>query len=306
MLPLPPFRWEAPDQLSQLAALASTPGARLVSGGTDLLPSMKHRLFRPDVLVSTRRVPELRQVTARPDGSLSLGASLTLRELAALPELRASFPALAAAMGTVATPTIQAMATLGGNLMLDTRCMYYNQPAGWRAALGGCLKCEGTLCHVAPRGTGCYAAHSADTVPVLMLLGAKAVFETPAGPLTRLVGELQAADGRDGPPVPVGAVLTRLELPAPTRPVAYRKLRERGAIDYPLLLTAVAPTGTGWEAVISAVGPRPITVIADTREGLADAVHRAVQPLPTHQQASTWRKRMLRVEVSRALAQLPA
>ncbi len=306
MLPLPRFSWEAPDRLPDLVRLAAEPGARLVAGGTDLLPSMKHRIFRPGTLVSTRRVPELRTLRVGADHSLSLGAALSLRELARHAEVRTHFPSLALALGSVATPTIQGMATLGGNLMLDTRCMYYNQPSGWRAALGGCLKCEGTLCHVAPRGAGCYAAHSADTVPVLMLLGATAVFATPNGELPIAVGELYPEDGREGPRCPPGAVLVRVEVPAPQRAVAFRKLRQRAAIDYGLLLTAVAPTPEGWEAVISAVAPQPIRVAAPTREALADAVHKAVQPLPTHQQASTWRKRMLRVEVARALASLPA
>ena len=95
--------------------------------------------------------------------------------------VRAHWPALADAAGTIATPTIQAMGTLGGNVMLDTRCMYYNQPAGWRKALGYCLKREGTVCHVAPKGRGCYAAHSADTIPALWLYGASAEFATRQG-----------------------------------------------------------------------------------------------------------------------------
>ena len=305
MLPLPLLRWEAPHQLVDLVRLAAEPGARLIAGGTDLVPSMKHRIFRPALLVSTRRVAELRAVAVAADGACSLGAALTLQEVAAHPHVRTAFPALAAACRTVATPTIQHMGTLGGNLMLDTRCMYYNQPAGWRSALGGCLKCEGTLCHVAPRGTGCYAAHSADTVPVLMLLGATARFVTVAGETCVPVAELYTDDGRDGPKLPTGAVLVAVELPPPSRPVVYRKLRQRGAIHYALLLTAVAPAPEGWEAVISAVGPRPVLVSAATRPALIDAVYQAVQPLPTHQQSSTWRKRMLRVEVGRALAALP-
>jgi 4-hydroxybenzoyl-CoA reductase subunit beta len=305
MLPLPRFAWEAPDRMSELVALAAEPGAKLMAGGTDLVPSMKHRIFRPSLLVSTRRVAAMREVRVQADGACSLGASLTLRALAAHPHVRAAFPSLAAAARTVATPTIQAMATLGGNLMLDTRCMYYNQPAGWRAAVGGCLKCEGSVCHVAPKGTGCYATHSADTVPVLILLGAVAVFATQTGEVSVAVQDLFGNDGREGVTAPHTAVLARVEVPAPRRPVAFRKLRQRAAIDYALLLTAVAPSADGWQAVVSAVGPRPILVTAATREQLVLDVHRAVQPLPTHQQSSTWRKRMLKVEVARALAELP-
>ena len=303
MLPLGQFAWEAPDRLAEVVALARVPGARLLSGGTDLIPSMKHRIFAPSVLVSTRRLPELRRIERRPDRSLHLGAGITLREIARHPDVLREFPALAAAARTVATPTIQAMATLGGNLMLDTRCMYYNQPAGWRAAIHGCLKCEGSVCHVAPKGSGCYAAHSADTVPVLTLAGAVARFQSGNGELAIPVADLYGGDGRDWIRVPPGAVLVGVELPPPTAPIAYRKLRQRGAIDYALLLTAVTRREEGlWEAVISAIGPAPIRVTADSPEALVEAAFSAVQPLSTHLQSVPWRKRMVRVELSRAIA----
>ncbi len=304
MLPLPNFLLEAPDTLATAVQLAAEPGARLLSGGTDLLPSMKHRLYTPRLLVSTRRLAVLREVGAASGGGLRLGAGLRLAEVAAHAEVRARFPALAAAASTVATPTIQRMGTLGGNLMLDTRCMYYNQPAGWRAALGGCLKCEGSVCHVAPRGSGCYAAHSADTVPVLWAYDAVAEVATPAGTIRVPVADLYSNDGRTGPALPDGSVLVALELPPAAAPVGYRKLRQRGAIDYALLLTAVQERSDGWRAVLSAVGPRPVVIEAPTPDALAEAAYAAVQPLATHQQAVTWRKKLVRVEVQRAAAAL--
>ncbi len=305
MLPLPRVRYEAPDTIAEAVRLAAEPGARYLSGGTDLLPSMKQRVHQPAVLISTRRLPGLRGVASGEAGSLVLGAGLTLRELAIHPDVLNRYPALAAAARTVATPTIQAMGTLGGNLMLDTRCVYYNQPSGWRAALGGCLKCEGHICHVAPKGKGCYAAHSADTVPVLSLLGAVAVFEALSGTVRVPVAELYDGDGRDWITAPREALLTHVELPAPGAPIAYRKLRQRGAIDYGLLLTAVQRHEEGFRAVISAVGPAPITVSAPDALALEDAAYAAVQPLATHLPAATWRKKLVRVEVRRGVRLLP-
>jgi len=304
MLPLPNFALEAPDTLAAAVQLAAEPGARLLSGGTDLLVSMKHRLFVPPLLVSTRRLAVLREVGAAPGGGLRLGAGLRLAEVARHAEVLARYPALAAAAATVATPTLQRMGTLGGNVMLDTRCMYYNQPAGWRAALGGCLKCDGSVCHVAPRGAGCYAAHSADTVPVLWAYDAVAEVATPSGTTRISVADLYSNDGREGTVLPEGSVLVAIELPPAPASVGYRKLRQRGAIDYALLLTAVQARPDGWRAVVSAVGPRPVVVEAPTPDALAEAAYAAVQPLATHQQAVTWRKKMVRVEVLRAAAGL--
>ncbi len=299
MLPLDPFALEAPDTWAAAQVLLATPGAKLVAGGTDLLPSMKHRLFRPRLLVSTRRLPGLRDVRETSDGGLELGAGLTLREVSRLPIVRSRYPALAAACATVGTPTIQAMATLGGNVMLDTRCVYYNQPEGWRAAIGGCLKCDGTVCHVAPKGKGCYAAHSADTVPVLWLYGARLRFVEREIPVAEMYQDDGIAWHRAG-----ADVLTHVSLPARSGVVVHRKMRTRAAIDYGYLLVAAARGDAGYRAVISAVGPMPIEVVGATPEALAEAAFSAVQPLGTHLQPAPWRKKMVRVEVGRAALEL--
>ena len=303
MLGLAPFAYEAPDRLSDALALCAEPGAMPIAGGTDAIPSLKHRLFAPKLVVSLRRVQGLNAITEEADGTLSIGAGVRLSVLAADARVRAHWPALAAACLTVATPTIQRMATIGGNVMLDTRCMYYNQPEGWRHALGFCLKREGTLCHVAPKGPGCLAAQSADTVPVLWLYGARVVLASVSGERMVPLLALFTDDGASGTIVTRGEVLTRILVPR-GRSVGHRKLRTRAAIDYALLLTAVSVDDVGARAVLSAVGPRPIQVRAPTITELPDAAFAAVQPLGTHLVAPTWRKRMVRVEVRRALEDL--
>jgi len=302
MLPFPAFAFEAPTTIDELLPLAAAPGARLLAGGTDLLPSLKHRLFQADVLVSLGRVEALGTITEE-SGGLSIGATATLRDVARHPVVLAQYPALASACRTVATSTIQAMGTLGGNVMLDVRCLFFNQPDGWREAIGGCLKCAGTVCHVARSGTGCYAAHSADTIPVLWLLGADLELASAQG--VRVVGidTLYKTDGIDRLAIEPGEVLTRIRLPAPTGPVVYRKVRLRGSIDYPALLTAVRRDGDGATAVLSALGPQPLAIVADRAAELPELAWQAARPLNTHAISTVWRKHMVRVEVQRALAE---
>ncbi|MCB9763302.1 MAG: FAD binding domain-containing protein [Alphaproteobacteria bacterium] len=315
MLPLPDFDLHTPRTVSEAARLLTElPGARLIAGGTDLLPSMKYGLFEPPALIRLSRVRDLDAIEITEDGA-AIGAGATLRAVAAHPVLRARLPALAAACRTVATPTLQAMGTLGGNVMLDTRCLYYNQSTFWRGALGGCLKCETggpPLCHVAPRGKGCYAAHSADTVPVLMLLDAEVELVSVRGRRRLPLAELYGDDGRTWLNKAPDELLTRLFvpwLPEGAR-VVHRKLRARGAIDYPLLLTAVRLDPDGGRVVLSALGPRPVEIegvaaamTARDVEAVADAAYAQAAPLSTHAWPSTWRKKMVRVEVRRALAQ---
>ncbi len=303
MLGLPPFRYEAPERLADAVALCAEPGAMPIAGGTDAVPSMKHRLFSPTLVVSLGRVSGIRGIAEDADGALSIGAGARLSDVAADERVRAHWPALADACRTIATPTIQRMGTLGGNVMLDTRCMYYNQPEGWRTALGYCLKREGTVCHVAPKGPGCLAAQSADTVPTLWLYGAHVVLASASGTRRVALSDLYTADGADGLAIRRGELLTHIVVPRGGA-VIHRKLRTRGAIDYALLLTAVTIGDTGARAVLSAIGPRPIEVRAPTLAELPEAAFSAVQPLGTHLVAATWRKRMVRVEVRRAVDDL--
>lgn len=307
MLPFPRFSYEAPERLADALALLAEPGAMPVSGGTDLLPSMKHRLFEPTVLVSTRRIEGMRGIEPTADGGLAIGAGVTLRDVARSALVRRGWPALAAACATIATPTIQNMGTLGGNVMLDTRCMYYNQPAGWRASLGYCLKREGTVCHVAPKGKGCYAAHSADTVPALWLYGAVVELVGKGGVRQIPISAFYADDGIAWMKAERGDLCTRILLPAAVGSVTHRKLRTRQAIDYAWLLLAVQRPAEGpLRAVLSAIGPRPIVVEGEDPATLAENAFRATQPLATHLLAAPYRKRMVRVEVRRAAEALVA
>jgi len=303
MLPFPPFRLEQPETLDQLLHLAAAPGASLLAGGTDLLPSLKHRLFSADVLVSLGRVSSLCGIEER-DGGLHIGATTTLRDVANHPVVQRRYPALASACRTIATSTIQAMGTLGGNIMLDVRCLYFNQPDGWRESIGGCLKCEGEVCHVARTGTGCYAAHSADTVPVLWLYGCQLEFQSAGGTRTLGLDDLYGEDGIDRLRTAPGEVLTGIHLPAPQGATVHRKLRLRGSIDYPALLVGVRQEGAAATAVLSALGPRPVVVHAEKMEDLPELSWAAAKPLNTHAISTPWRRHMVRIEVARALREL--
>ena len=300
MLPFPSFTLEQPDTMQDLVGLTAAPGSRIVAGGTDLLPNMKHRIERPQTVVSLQRVDGLQGVIQMDDG-ITIGAMTTLSDLAASETILRSYPALGAAVRTIATSTIQEMGTIGGNVMLDTRCRYLNQPDGWRNAIGGCLKCEGSVCHVAQTSHDCYAANSADTVPVLWLMGAELELHSLEGERRVPLSEFYADDGIDRTKLQRGEVLTQIHLPNPRGFVAHRKLRMRGAIDYPLLLCAVRREGSGARAVLSAIGPKPIAVQVDQASDLVEAAWAATKPLNTHMASTSWRRHMVRVEVQRAL-----
>jgi 4-hydroxybenzoyl-CoA reductase subunit beta len=242
MLRLPKFELFEPRTVAEAAhLLAEHEGSRVVAGGTDLLVNMKHEIETPPVLVSLERVAGLAGVRPSADGSIHIGAMTRLAAIATDDRLRRSHPALAQAASLVAGPQLRDMGTLGGNVLLDTRCQWINQSHFWRQALGWCLKKDGTKCHVVEGGSKCVAAASNDTAPALMGLDARLRFVSTRGDRIVPIDELWLADGIRNKKLPHDEILVAIELP-PTpagHRGAYGKLRERGSIDFPLWGVAV-------------------------------------------------------------------
>src|ERR1700694_5781456 len=173
-----------------IKARASHPDGRLLGGGTDLVVNIRRGIVAPDVLIDVNHVAELR--TLRADAhALEIGGSVTLTELSVHPDVIAHYPVVAQAAACIAGPTHRNMGTVGGNLCLDTRCLFYNQSEWWRSANNHCLKTTGEICHVAPKSRGvCFATYSGDLSPARLTLAAEVEVAGPAGrrtmPLTSL------------------------------------------------------------------------------------------------------------------------
>src|SRR5947207_1736727 len=170
---LPEFARRRATTLDELVkARASHPESRLLGGATDLIVNIRRGIVAPPVLIDVNHVEELRAIRADAR-SLEIGAAVKLAELAAHPDVTRHYPVVAQAAAFVAGPTHRNMGTVGGNLCLDTRCLFYNQSEWWRAANHHCLKTTGDVCHVAPKSRGvCFATFSGDLAPALLTLGA--------------------------------------------------------------------------------------------------------------------------------------
>ncbi|MED6335159.1 MAG: FAD binding domain-containing protein, partial [Planctomycetota bacterium] len=243
MLRLPGFELARPSTVEEAVALLGEHGeaAVVVAGGTDIVPNMKHKLFTPSCVVSLAAIDELGGLSVADDGTLVIGAMCTLSTLASDEGVAASWPALAQATGLISGPQLRNMGTLGGNVMLDTRCQWYNQTYFWRKSLGFCLKKDGSECHVVAGGSRCVAAASNDSVPALMTLGASLVIAGPDGRREVPVDEFWTTDGIMNKKIGPGELLVEIRVPptADTHHGAYGKLRDRGSIDFPLLGCAV-------------------------------------------------------------------
>ena len=325
MLRLHSYTYDRPRSLEEAVRIKADAGdaAMFIAGGTDLMPNMKHRLFTPHRLIGLKQLAELHGVTVS-GGELVIGAAETLTSIARNPLVKEHAPALGRAAGLVAGPQLRNMGTIGGNLCLDTRCTYYNQSLFWRNALGYCLKKDGTVCHVTITGKKCVAAHSADTPPVLMTLDASVDLVSAAGTRTVKVKDWFVADGIWNNVRQPEEIVARVRVPVVSgRKTAFAKLRQRGAIDFPLLNVAAAADFDGqtikhMAIVVSALGSRPREISgldklavghalsADLAEQIAQKAFQQCHPLTNIIVDPEWRRAMVPVYVHRALAELLA
>src|SRR2546430_4869873 len=243
MLRLPPFRYLAPGTIEQAMYMLAQEGeqAILVAGGTDLYPNMKRRQFTPPLLIGLRGIGALKHISGSPEQGMRVGAGVTLTTLANHPVFIEHYTALATASGSVSTPQLRNMGTIGGNVLLDTRCNYYNQTEFWRHSIDYCMKKDGDICLVAPGSPRCWAISSADTAPVLVSLDAQVRLVSVRGERIIPVRELFRDDGMNPYTREADEILSEILLPpAAGRRSNYVKLRRRRSLDLYILEGAAA------------------------------------------------------------------
>jgi len=344
-LSLPEFKLLRPRSVAEAVDLLAqyAPDIQVIAGGTDLIPSMRQKLFAPRYVIDIRGIRELRGVrsaaipAARAEGGrlrdsrqdagvtgegVEIGALTSLTEIEHSTFLRSQYPVLAEAAATVASPILRNMGTLGGNICLDTRCLWYNQSLTWRKGCGFCIKKDGNICHVAPGGDICWAAFSGDTPPALLCLDAEIEIAGPSGTRRLPLRNFYTGIGDSYRKLEKNELLTRIFLPQSSAGWhgVYRKLRIRGSIDYPLAGVAVTIRRTNGHVedarvALTAVNAAPV-LVKGVREALAgramdeavaehaaELAARTAKPLTTSALTPEYRREMIRVFTRRALLQ---
>jgi len=332
---LPEFRVLNPKSLDEaIVARAANPQSMPLGGGTDVIVNIRRGIVAPPVLIDMSRVQEMRAIKADAK-TLEIGASVRLNELSANAGVIEHYPVVAQAAAHIAGPTQRNMGTVGGNLCLDTRCIFYNQSEWWRDANHHCLKTTGTICHVAPKSRGvCFATFSGDLAPALVTLDAEVDIAGPAGrrsiPLEKLyigfarqdvpVTETQG-DGKFYLSLRPGEIVTAVRVKnTPGLRSAYDKIRIRRSIEYPVAGVAVAlrkDSGNLADLRIAFTGtnPRPV-LLAGTKElcggrldervtrGLDALVRDQIMPMKTTFTPGHYRRRVAGVLARRLLTRL--
>ena len=317
---LPQFRLLRPRTLDEaMSLLAKHNDVRIIAGGTDLIPSMRQKLFEPHYVLDIRKIAELKGIRQQGSG-VEIGALTSLTTIEHSDLLRRRYAVLTEAAATVASPLLRNMGTIGGNICLDTRCLWYNQSLTWRKGCGFCIKKDGDLCHVAPGGTRCWAAFSGDTPPALLCLNAEIEIASAAGLRRMPLRDFYTNDGVVYRNLQSNELVTRVFLPESSADYrgVYRKLRVRGSIDYPLAGVAVVMKRSNGHiadarVAVTAVNPAPLLVKGASEllagkildEALAEAVGnlaaKTAKPLTTSALTPEYRREMIRVFAKRAV-----
>ena len=332
---LPEFKILNPTTLDEVvAARAAHPDSKPLGGGTDLVVNIRRGIVAPKVLIDMTRVAGLHAIKADAN-SIEIGASVTLTALAEHPMVIKHYPVLAQAAAHIAGPTHRNMGTVGGNLCLDTRCIFYNQSEWWRDANNHCLKTTGTMCHVAPKSRGvCFATFSGDLAPALLTLGAEIDIAGPGGrrgiPLETLyigfarqdmpITETQG-DGKFFLSLRPGEIVTAVRANnTPGLRSGYDKIRIRKSIEYPVAGAAVALRREGdtladLRVAFTGTNPRPVLLDGTAAlcgrgldehvfKGLDAMVRDQIMPMKTTFTPGHYRRRVAGVLARRLLTRL--
>lgn len=270
MLRLPKFQYLSPRSVEEACSLLKeqTGKIKIMAGGTDLLPLMKQRLFTPEYVLDLKQVPGLNEIEEASDKEVRIGSLSTMSMLEESPVVRKYFSALSEAAGLVAAAQIRNMGTIGGNIALETRCRYFNQSNFWRKSIARCIKVGGEVCHVVKGAKRCYAYFAADVVPLLVALKARITLKDGEGERQCPLRDIYTQEGKVPNSLKPDDVITNVILPLPEigSGSAYKKLRHRKAISFPLAGAAVQVVMDGdickdVKIVLGAVGSGPIEVM---------------------------------------------
>ena len=324
MMRLPKFDYRTPQTIAEAVRVMADvgPEGQFVAGGTDLYPNMKRRQQTPKTVISVMRLNELHQIVGDGSNGLQIGASVTLTEVCENETIRHAYPVVAHAARMISTPILRNMGTIGGNLLLDTRCNYYDQNFEWRKGINFCLKKDGDICWVAPGSSKCWAVQSSDLVPVMVAIGARLRFTSTLGDRVVHAAGLYKDDGIDYLSKRPDELLVSIELP-PTNGwrASYQKLRRRGAFDCPVLGVAAFvkidhEIVSEAKVVLGGIAPSPVEIKeasaalvgkslnADQIQQAAEAAYIKARPLDNTDFVYQWRKQMARQYTIKALNEL--
>lgn len=297
---LPEFEYKRPETLKELFALLSNHEGEIaiLAGGTDLVPRIKLGLKKPDIIIDIKDIKGLSYVKNE-DKKVRIGALTTIFDIKTNTLLKDKSPALHEAANLTASENIQLRGTLGGNILQDTRCMYYNKPEAWRIFFKRCFKDEGDICNAAKGGKTCFSVYCGDLAPALISLGSFVCIMNKDGEREIALENIFTGDGVSPFSLSRDELIKDVIIPSAKMKGGYEKLRMRKSIDYPTVNVAISMgTGGSGRLVVGSVGAKPLIYEFSSLEELKETPERAYKAVSLVNNMSLsrlYRKNMVRV-----------
>jgi 4-hydroxybenzoyl-CoA reductase subunit beta len=297
-----------PENLEDALALASANSKSIViAGGTDVFTGIQQGNISAELLIDITKIKELKKIETDED-NLVLGSLVSLDEIISNDIVSEKFPVLQEAALSVATPVIRKTATIGGNILCENRCIYYNQSEWWRKAAGNCLKCDGDICIATGGKKNCFSKFISDTAPALIAFNARVTFAGNDGEKVFPLEELYTGNGIEPFKKEKNTILKNIILPLNKNYRAvFKKLRPRKSVDFTSLTTVVSvDENEQLRIVIGGVDPMPV-LITGSRNNIQELLEAAVKKprvVDNDYYSRKYRKEMIRSFILNSLIQI--
>lgn len=289
-------------------AKANLGSFKYLAGGTDIMVNRFQGNEDTPCLIDITKIDELKGVSKESD-YLRIGALEILEELKFKKEIVEEFPLLIESALSVGAPLLRKTATIGGNILCENRCLFYNQSEWWRESAGFCLKCEGDVCIATKGKKVCYSELVSDTAPALIAMDA--VIElTDIEKISRVKLEsIYTGDGVTPRNLSETAILTAILLPLNREfKTDFQKLRERESLEFTSLTCAVAADKNGkLKIALSGVDPKAVVVegtVNDDKSGLIKKAVKGARAIENDMYSRKYRREMISVYINRSFEKL--
>lgn len=279
-----------------------------VAGGTDIFVNKFQGNDTSSCMIDISSIKQLEEVSLLKD-YLKIGSMVKLKNLGKNEIILNDFPVLIEAANSVGSPLIRETATIGGNILCENRCFYYNQSDWWREAIGYCLKCEGDVCIATGSTKKCYSELVSDTAPVLISMNALIELADKDGMTIKKLEEIYTGDGIDPRNLKKTSIITGILLPlGKGLKVVFKKLRERQSLDFTSLTSSVSSDRAGRiRVVLAGVDPAPV-IIEGSQDFDSDyfvkTALRKSRSIDNEMLTRTFRRDMIKVFINESLQQI--
>jgi len=280
---------------------------RYLAGGTDVIVNKLQGNDDAALIIDISGIAAHREIIIT-ETHLLIGSLVCLDDLKE-DQIAHRFPILAEAAHSVASPTIRKTATLGGNLLCENRCLFYNQSEWWREAAGGCLKSHGNICLASGGNKNCFSKFVSDMAVALISLDSTIEVTDEKGSSIIPLESIYSGNGINPRQLSNTAIIKSISIPMDddSRSV-YKKLRKRETLDFTSLTTAVTVSKTGRiRIVLGGVHAKPVIVDGSQGDDLNKLISQAISStrvVDNDTYSRAYRKDMIRVFLNRSFKEL--